>query len=64
MSALNNTSFEAIADKINKIIEGFNNGKTITVFKGNHTIVLSNKVHNEFTLMYYLNDATTVRICA
>lgn len=64
MSALNNTSFEAIADKINKVVEGFNNGKTITVFKGNRTIVMSNKLHNEATLVHHLNGATTVRICA
>lgn len=71
MSELNNTSFEAthlnelaIADKINKVIEGFNNGKTITVFKDNRTIVMSSKVHTETTLMHHLNGATTVRICA
>lgn len=64
MSTLNNTSFEAIADKINKVIEGFSNGKTITVFKGNRTIVMSIKVHNEATLLHHLNSATTVRICA
>ena len=63
MSTLNNTSFEAITDKINKVIEGFNNGATIIVFKGNRTIVMSNKVHCESTLMYHLNGATTVRIC-
>lgn len=62
-SEINNISFEAIAEKINKVIEGFNNGKTITVFKGNLTIVLSSKVHTEATLMKYLNGATTVRIC-
>lgn len=64
MSALNTTSFEAITDNINKVIEGFNNGKTITVFKGNRTIIMSSKVHNEATLMHHLNGATTVRICA
>ena len=71
MSELNKTPFEtthlnelAIADKINKVIEGFNNGKTITVFKGNCTIVMSNKVHSEATLMNHINGATTVRICA
>ena len=63
MSALNNTSFEAITDNINKVIEGFNNGKTITVFKGNRTIVMSSKVHTEATLMHHINGATTVRIC-
>lgn len=63
MATLNNTSFEAIADNINKVIEGFNNGRTITVFKGNRTIVMSSKVHSEATLMKYLNGATTVRIC-
>ena len=61
MSALNNSSFEAI---INKVIEGFNNGKAIVVFKGNRTIVLSNKVHSEATLMKHIDGATTVRICA
>lgn len=61
MNALNNTSFKAIVDKV---IQGFNNGKTITVFKGNRTIVLSNKVHSEVILMKYLNGATIVRICA
>lgn len=61
MPTLNNTSFEAIVDKV---VKGFNNGKTITVFKGNHTIVLSNKIHNEATLLKYLNGSTTVRICA
>ena len=61
MSALNNTTFETIADKV---IQGFNNGKSIVVFKGNHTIVLSNKVHSEATLMQHINGATTVRICA
>ena len=71
MSELNNTSFQAthlneldIADKINKVIEGFNNGATITVFKGNRTIVMSSKVHTEATLIHHLNGATTVRICA
>ena len=64
MTTLNNTSFEAVADKINKVIEGFNNGATITVFKGNCTIVMSIKVHNEATLLHHLNGATTVRICA
>lgn len=71
MSTLNNTSFEAthinelaIADKINTVIKRFNNGSTITVFKGNRTIVMSSKVHNEATLMHHLNGATTVRICA
>ena len=70
MTTLNTTSFEAtnlnelsIADKINKAIEGFNNGNTITVFKGNRTIVMSSKVHNEATLMKNINGATTVRIC-
>ena len=61
MSILNNTSLNAV---INKVIQGFNNGKTIVVFKGNHTIVLSNKVHSEAVLMKYINVATTVRICA
>ena len=64
MSELNNTSFLAIADNINKVIEGFNNGATITVFKGNRTIVMSSKVHTEATLIHHLNGATTVRICA
>ena len=64
MSALNTTSFEAMTNNLNKVIEGFNNGKTITVFKGNRTIVLSSKVHTEATLMYYLNGVNTVRICA
>ena len=64
MSALNKTLFEAMTNNINKVIEGFNNGKTITVFKGNHTIVMSSKVHTEATLLKYLNGATTVRICA
>lgn len=61
MSALNNTPFEAMIDKV---IEGFNNGKTIVLFKVNRTIVLSNKVHSEATLMKYLNGATTIRTCA
>lgn len=61
MNTTNNTSLKAI---INKVIEGFNNGKVIVVFKGNRTIVLSDKVHNESTLIKYLNDATTIRICA
>lgn len=64
MGALNTTSFEAITDKLNKVIEGFNNGATITVFKGNRTIVMSSKVHSEATLMHHLNGADTVRICA
>ena len=64
MSELNNTSFEAITDKINKVIEGFNNGKTITVFKGNRTIVMSSKVNSEATLLHHINGATIVRICA
>ena len=64
MSTLNNTSFEAMKSNINKVIEGFNNGKTITVFKGNRTIVMSSKVHSEATLVKYINSATTVRICA
>lgn len=64
MSTLNNTSFEVMADNINKVIEGFNKGATITVFKGNRTIVMSSKVHTEATLMHHLNGATTVRICA
>ena len=63
MSELNNTSFEAITNNINKVIEGFNNGATITVFKGNRTIVMSSKLHTEATLMKYVNGATTVRIC-
>lgn len=46
------------------IIQTSNNGKTITVFKGNRTIVMSSKVHTEATLMYHINGATTVRICA
>ena len=64
MSALNKTLFEAMTNNINKVIEGFNSGSTIVVFKGNRTIVLSSKVHTEAALMYYLNGATTVRICA
>ena len=71
MSTLNTTSFEAthlnelaITNNINKIIEGFNSGKTITVFKGNRTIVMSSKAHNEATLMKHINGATTVRICS
>ena len=70
VSELNNTSFVtthhnelSIADNINAVIEGFNNGSTITVFKGNRTILLSSRVHNEATLMKYINCATTVRIC-
>lgn len=63
MNTLNNAPFEAIADNINKVIEGFNNGNTITVFKGNRTIVMSSRVHNEATLMKHINGATTVRIC-
>lgn len=61
MRTTNSSSFEAIIDKV---IEGFNNGKSIVVFKGNHTIVLSNKVHSEAVLMKHINGATTVRICA
>ena len=61
MSALNNTSFEAM---INKVIQGFNNGKTIVVFKGNRTIVMSSKVHSEAVLMKHINGANTIRICA
>lgn len=63
MTTPNNTSFEAITNNINKVIEGFNSGATITVFKGNRTIVMSSKVHNEATLIHHLNGATTVRIC-
>lgn len=61
MRTLNNTTFEAIIDKV---IQGFNSGKVIVVFKGNHTIVMSNKVHTEAVLMKYLNGATTARVCA
>lgn len=61
MSTLNNSSFEAIVEKV---IQSFNSGKTVIVFKGNNTIVMSNKVHTEATLLKYLNGATTVRICA
>lgn len=61
MNTTNNTSLKAIVDKV---IQGFNNGKSIVVFKGNRTIVLSNKVHSEAVLMKYLNGATIVRICA
>ena len=64
MSTLNNAPFEAITDKINAVIEGFNNGSTIIVFKCNRTIVMSSKVHSEATLMKHINGATTVRICA
>lgn len=64
MSTLNNASFEAMTSNINKVIEGFNNGKTITVFKGNRTIVMSSKVHSEATLVHHINGATNVRICA
>lgn len=71
MTTINKTSFEAtnlnelaIASNINKVIERFNSGATIIVFKGNHTIVMSSKVHTEATLMHHLNGATTVRICA
>ena len=64
MSTLNNASFEAMTSNINKVIEGFNNGYTIIVFKGNRTIVMSNKVHSEATLMHHINGATNVRICA
>lgn len=64
MSELNNTSFEAITDKINAVIEGFNNGATIIVFRCNRTIVMSSKVHSEATLLHHINGATTVRICA
>lgn len=61
MLTINNTSIKAIIDKV---IEGFSNGKSIVVFKGNCTIVLSNKVHSEATLLKYIDGATTVRICA
>lgn len=64
MTTLNNASFEAITDNINKVIDVFNNGATITVFKGNRTIVMSSKVHSEATLLHHINGATTVRICA
>lgn len=63
MTTLNNTSFEAMTSNINKVIEGFNSGTTIIVFKGNRTIVMSSKVHTEATLLHHLNGATTVRIC-
>ena len=64
MSTLNISSFEAMTNNLNKVIEGFNNGKSIVVFKENGIIVLSNKLHTEAVLMKYLNDATIVRICA
>ena len=64
MSELNNLLFEAMTNNLNKVIQGFNNGKVIVVFKGNRTIVMSNKLHSEAVLMKYLNGATTVRICA
>ena len=60
-SEINNLSLNAA---INRVIQSFNNGKVIVVFKGNRTIVLSDKVHNESTLIKYLNVATAVRICA
>lgn len=64
MSTLHSSSFEAMTNNINKVIQGFNNGKAIVVFKGNHTIVMSNKLHTEASLMKHINGATIVRICA
>ena len=63
MTTLNTTSFETMTNNLNKVIEGFNNGATITVFKGNRTIVMSSKVHSEATLLKHINGATIVRIC-
>ena len=63
MSTLNNTSFEAIADKLNNVLNAFHSGSTIVVFKGNNTVVMSSKVHSEAALLEYINGATTVRIC-
>lgn len=62
-SEINKTLFEAMTNNINKVIESFNNGSTIVVFKGNQTLIMSNKVHSEATLLKYLNGASTVRIC-
>ena len=63
MSTLNNASFNAIADKLNTVLNAFNSGSTIVVFTFKHTIVLSNKLHNEHELMNYLNGSVMVRIC-
>ena len=63
-SEINNTLFEVMTNNLNKVIECFNNGKVIVVFKGNGTMVLSNKLHSEAVLMKYLYGSTTVRICA
>lgn len=63
MSTLNNTSFNAIADKLNIVLNAFHNGKSIVVFTFKHTILLSNKLHSEAVLMSYLNGSVKVRIC-
>ena len=63
MSTLNNASFNAIADKLNNVLNAFHSGKSIVVFTFKHTIVLSNNLHSEHELMSYLNGSVKVRIC-
>lgn len=64
MSTLNNTSFEAITNNINTVLNAFNDNHMIVLFTHNQTIVISKALHSEAELMQRLQWCDHVRICS
>lgn len=64
MSTLNNTSFEAITNNINTVLNAFNDGSMIIVFTHNSTVAMSKALHGEAELMQRLQWCDHVRICS
>ena len=64
MSTLNNTSFEAISNNINTVLNAFNDNHMIVLFTHNSTIAMSKVLHSEAELMEHLQWCDHVRICS
>lgn len=63
-SEINNTSFEAIADNINTVLNAFNDNNMIVLFTHNTTVAMSKVLHSEAELMKRLQWCDHVRICS
>lgn len=64
MSTLNNTSFEAISNNINIVLNAFNDNHMIVLFTHNNTVAMSKALHSEAELMQRLQWCDHVRICS
>lgn len=64
MTALNNIALNAITEKLNTVLNAFNDNHMIVLFTHNNTVAMSMVLHSEAEFMERLQWCDHVRICS